>query len=209
MGGIGVWGMHFVGMDSLFVSAQPTISSLLHNITKGFVPNLLTSTGNRAVVLAHGARERQIMYNPTYTAISFFMPIVVLFCAFYVLGVRRRTHLHLAGVAILTGAAICGMHYLGQYGIANYQCSYQVGNVVGAAIIAVAASFIALSLFFRLRDTWTDSWWKRTFCGVILAMAVSGMHWTATVGTSYEWKNNDTIRGSSRTQTSIIAATLV
>lgn len=178
MGGIGIWGMHFVG--------------------------------NRAVLLEHGIAARQIIYNPTYTAISFFLPILVLLAAFYMLGIPDRAHhLHIAVAGVLTGSAVCGMHYIGQLGIDNYRCSYYVQNVVGAAFIAVVASLVALSIFFRLRDTWTDTWWKRALCGVLLSCAVSGMHWTAAVGTIYNWKGNLVNHGTSRMQTAIIAFVLV
>ncbi|EXJ55525.1 hypothetical protein A1O7_08453 [Cladophialophora yegresii CBS 114405] len=177
MGGIGIWGMHFVG--------------------------------NRAIVLQGGDPERQILYNPGYTAISFFLPIVVLLFAFYTLGMPTRVRqLHVAAAGFFTGAAVCGMHYLGQYSVENYTCSYRVQNVVGAAMIAVLASFIALSIFFRLRDAWMDSWWKRVLCGAILATAVSGMHWTAAVGTIYHWKRDVSSHGNSRSQTAIVAAAL-
>src|ERR1700749_94861 len=103
MGGIGIWGMHFVG--------------------------------NRAIVLQHGDPDRQILYNPAFTAISFFLPILVLLFAFYTLGMPTRVRqFHVAIAGFFTGAAVCGMHYLGQYSVENYTCSYQVANVVGAAI---------------------------------------------------------------------------
>ncbi|KIW98133.1 uncharacterized protein Z519_01717 [Cladophialophora bantiana CBS 173.52] len=177
MGGIGIWGMHFVG--------------------------------NRAIVLQDGDPERQILYDPGFTVISFFMPILVLLFAFYTLGMPTRARqLHVAIAACLTGAAVCGMHYLGQYSVENYVCFYRAQNVAGAAIIAVLTSFIALGIFFRLRDAWKDGWWKRALCGVILATAVSGMHWTAAVGTIYHWKGHLSIPGNSRSQTAVIAAAL-
>ena len=166
--------------------------------------------GNRAIILQHGDPQRQILYNPGFTAISFFLPIVVLSFAFYTLGMPTRVRqLHVAIAGFFTGAAVCGMHYLGQYSVENYTCSYRVQYVVGAAVIAILASFIALSIFFRLRDAWMDSWWKRALCGVILATAVSGMHWTAAVGTIYHWHGDLRGHGNSRSQTAIIAAALV
>lgn len=85
----------------------------------------------------------------------------------------------------LAGGAICGMHYLGNASINNYTCSYNTVNVVGAALIAVAASIVSLSLFFVFRAAWTTSWWKRGICAIVLAGAVSGMHWCAATGTQY------------------------
>lgn len=166
--------------------------------------------GNRAIVLDHANHQRQILYNQGFTAASFFLPIVVLIFAFYLLGTPAKARqLHVALAGILTGAAVCGMHYMGQLGIANYNCSYSPGNVVGAAIISVAASLISLSLFFRMRDKWSDLWWKRTLCAGVLALAVSGMHWTAAAGTMYHWRGDLAVHGESRTQTSVAASCLV
>ena len=166
---------------------------------------------NRAIVLHSGLPDRQISYSPGFTALSFFLPILVLMMAFYFLaGTNHAKPLSIILAGILTGTAVCGMHYLGDYGIANYTCHYRVENVVGAALIAVAASLIALSVFFRLRETWTDTWWKRTFCAAILASAVVGMHWTAAVGTRYSFKGDSHgTRNASRVQTVIVCTVLV
>lgn len=167
--------------------------------------------GNRAIVLAGGPDRYHLFYNEGYTALSFFLPIIVLLIAFHLLTVAWEANnapIVLAG--ILTGAAVCAMHYVGQLGITNYSCTYKVANVVGAAIIAITASLIALSIFFRLRKTWTDSWWKRSLCAALLASAVSGMHWTATAGTIYRLKDTERVRGQgSRVQTVIVCAVLV
>jgi NO-binding membrane sensor protein with MHYT domain len=148
--------------------------------------------GNRAIVLttAPQGSTSHISYSSGFTAVSFFLPISVLLLAFYLLGLIERLHL-LSVVALagaLTGAAICGMHYVGQQGIENFNCHYRAAYVAGAATIAIIASILALSLFFLLRAYWTDTGWKRSMCATLLAAAVSGMHWTATVGTSYSPK---------------------
>ena len=142
--------------------------------------------GNRAIVLGGGAAVLQIAYSPGFTALSFFVPIVVLLVAFTALGSNDRVSiLRVLIGGSLAGSAICGMHYLGQTGISNYVCVYEIKNIVGAAVIAVVATIVALSVFFVLRATWTNSWWKRALCAILLAGAVSGMHWLASVGTQY------------------------
>jgi NO-binding membrane sensor protein with MHYT domain len=112
---------------------------------------------------------------------------------------------------LLTGSAVCGMHYIGQLGISNYRCSYHVANVVGSAIIAIVSSTAALGIFFRWRASWTDSWWRRGICACLLAGAVSGMHWTAAVGTIYRDHNRINMHGTqlSRSQVVIICTVLV
>ena len=145
---------------------------------------------NRAIVLADGQIVIQIAYSPGFTTLSFFVPILVLLTAFTALGSDDQVSLVRVTVGgILAGLAICGMHYLGQAGISNYVCIYSIGNVVGSAVVAVAASIVALSVFFVLRATWTNSWWKRALCAAILAGAVFGMHWLASVGTQYRLKH--------------------
>ncbi|KAB8257302.1 hypothetical protein BDV32DRAFT_140490 [Aspergillus pseudonomiae] len=167
--------------------------------------------GNRAIVLGNGESNIQIMYSMTFTGVSFVLPVVVLLAAFYAIGTSEKAgYLRIMTGGVLTGSSVCGMHYIGQLGIANYHCSYRAANVAGAAVIAVFASTVALSVFFRWRATWTDSWWRRGICGCMLAAAVSGMHWTAAVGTSYRNHDESVKKGGqlSRTQTVIICSVL-
>jgi NO-binding membrane sensor protein with MHYT domain len=180
MGGCGIWSMHFIA--------------------------------NRAVILEGDVPEKQIEYSPGFTALSAFLPVLVLSAAFYFLGSNRSKSrpLYLVLAGVLTGTAVCGMHYVGNAGIQNYSCRYKPANIAGSAVIAVIASLVALSVFFRLREDWTDSWWKRALCALVLAGAVCGMHWTAAVGTSYiEGETNRVRGGTTRVQTVIVCAVLV
>lgn len=118
--------------------------------------------------------------------LSLFVPIFVLLAAFVAAGTKDRVSWWRIGIGgTLSGLAICGMHYLGNASISNYSCEYDLGNVIAAAIIAVVASSVALAIFFVFRATWTSAWWKRTISEIILAGAVSGMHWCASGGTHY------------------------
>jgi NO-binding membrane sensor protein with MHYT domain len=147
--------------------------------------------GNRAIILGDGQPQVQIAYSTGLTTLSFFVPIIVLFLAFSAVGINEEiSYIRLVVGGTLAGLGICGMHYLGQASITNYDCIYTVANVIGAAIIAVAASIVALGVFFLFRSAWSASWWKRAMCALILAGAVSGMHWLASVGTKYRLKTN-------------------
>ncbi|KAK4164758.1 hypothetical protein QBC43DRAFT_317420 [Cladorrhinum sp. PSN259] len=158
MGGVSIWCMHFVG--------------------------------NRALDLLDGQPELTIAYSAGVTAASFFVPIFVLYAAFFVVtSTNSPTEVSWWRIVVsgaLSGGAICGMHYLGNASISNYRCYYNVANVAGAVVIAVTASSVALALFFVFRATWNNAWWKRIGCALVLASAVSGMHWCAAIGTSYE-----------------------
>lgn len=102
------------------------------------------------------------------------------------------------------------MHYLADASISNYSSSYKIANVVGAALIAVSASTAALALFFVFEATWKNEWWKRLGCAMVLAGAVSGMHWCAAVGTSYRLLHlYSPGKGMSRHETIIVVICLV
>ncbi|KAH7018850.1 hypothetical protein EDB80DRAFT_818840 [Ilyonectria destructans] len=162
---------------------------------------------NRAITLLNGEPDLQIVYSARTTAASFFVPIVVLLLAFLAVNINedvRWWRVCLAG--LLSGGAICGMHYLGDASISNYHCSYNIANVVGAAIIAPSASIAALSLFFVFANAWTDSTLRRIGCAFILSGAVSGMHWCAALGTRYTLRHvHISTDGETSRNTTVIA----
>lgn len=168
--------------------------------------------GNRAIRIGDGSRELQIEYSPGYTAGSFFLPIVVVTMAFFVFNIKESVTISgtiLGGT--IAGTAICGMHYLGLGGTANYHPIVTFRYVLASAIIAVVASTLALGTSFYLKITWAASWWKRLLCALLLSVAVSSSHWIATVGTNYRFKAvaDYTRDGLSRDATVIVVLILV
>ncbi|KAH6873892.1 hypothetical protein B0T10DRAFT_588379 [Thelonectria olida] len=142
--------------------------------------------GNTAINLASGEPELQIQYSSGFTAVSFFVPILVLLAAFIAVGTNNAVSWwRVTAGGVLCGAAICGMHYLGNASISNYICIYQPAYIISATIISIIASTIALAIFFIFRAMWVTSWRKRTISAVVMAGGVSGMHWCAAVGTRY------------------------
>ncbi|EMR72026.1 putative mhyt domain signaling protein [Eutypa lata UCREL1] len=166
--------------------------------------------GNRAIELGNGEPELQIAYSSRFTALSFFIPILVLLTAFVAIGAENKVSWwRVSGGGCLAGGAICGMHYLGNASISNYTCVYEPVNIIGATLIAVAASTVSLSLFFVFRASWTNSWWRRALSAVVLAGAVSGMHWCASTGTQYRLISlNSENSQSSRSSTVIVVICL-
>ncbi|KAF4982542.1 hypothetical protein FZEAL_1852 [Fusarium zealandicum] len=141
---------------------------------------------NRAIDLANGEPEMQVAYSTGFTAVSFFVPILVLLAAFVAVGTNNAVSWwRLISGGVLCGTAVCGMHYLGNASIDNYACVYKPAYVIGSVIIAVVASNVALAMFFVFRAMWANAWWKRVISAIVLAGAVSGMHWCASLGTRY------------------------
>ena len=168
--------------------------------------------GNRAMSMFSGEGGLQIAYSDSYTAGSFFLAICVVTLAFYLFAASESVSLSGTFVGgILTGTAVCGMHYVGQGGISNYTPVYRWPYILGSAVIAVLASTLSLGLFFYFRSTWTNGLFKRAACAIVLSLAVSGMHWCASVGTAYRLRPDfaDAHHGLSRKGTIAVGVSLV
>ncbi|KAI9688438.1 MAG: hypothetical protein M1822_001387 [Bathelium mastoideum] len=137
----------------------------------------------------------QLVYSPGSTALSVFLPIVFLFIGFFIADresqkqrgrVRLSVFICIAGIA--AGLSIVGMHYVGNFGILNYKLSYTPRYIGGAIIVAVVDATGALAFFFSMKELWINKWWSRLLTAIFLAIAVSGMHWVASVGVVYRLK---------------------
>lgn len=168
--------------------------------------------GNCAIQILNGEQELQLEYRRSYTAGSFFLPICVLGLAFYYFNQSRAISLQepiLGG--IVTGLAVLGMHYTAEIGISNYSISFSWKYILGSAAVAVAANIAALGIFFYVTKVWTNGLLKKLFCASLLAISVSGMHWVATVGTTYrfEKRSSSTRNDLSRQGAAVVVVCLV
>lgn len=77
------------------------------------------------------------------------------------------------------------MHYSAAFKLPYLDVRYTAVTVVFALILACVAATVAFGLFFRLREQWQDSFWKRGLCAIFLAAAVCGMHYLGVGGASY------------------------
>jgi NO-binding membrane sensor protein with MHYT domain len=172
--------------------------------------------GNRAIVLGDGEGEIQLYYSSVYTTTSAIIPVVVLFVGllvadrFYLRSTHTPTRIaSLIVCGFCSGAAITEMHYLGNNGTTNYHLKLNLRYVVGAACIAVGASVLSFGLFFHWSSVWMNNLLRRMVVACVLALAVSGMHWTAASGTQYEVKGYHEGSSNQRNITLIIAICLV
>jgi diguanylate cyclase (GGDEF)-like protein len=88
--------------------------------------------------------------------------------------------IRLVSGALVMGAGICAMHYLGMTAIQVVpMIHYEPGLVAGSAAVAIAASFVALWLFTNLgtQDTWRMRA-TRIGAAFVMGLAISGMHYT-------------------------------
>ena len=168
--------------------------------------------GNRAISLGTGCAQLQLIYSPVYTALSSVIPVVALSGAFALSKVRYRGKqariLSLLGSGIMAGMAIVGMHYIGNLGVSNYQVSFMPSYIGGAIAIACTVSTATLFLIFMLQDFWWNTLAWRICCAIFLAGAVSGMHFEASMGTTYRLKHME-LDSSRLRDTNVIVATIL
>jgi diguanylate cyclase (GGDEF)-like protein len=93
---------------------------------------------------------------------------------------RQLTLPRLAGGAMAMGTGICAMHYTGMAAIDVFPgIAYDPALVALSLIIAVTASFVALWLFFKLRDGRSHlQRLARIAAAIVMGLAISGMHYT-------------------------------
>jgi diguanylate cyclase (GGDEF)-like protein len=100
--------------------------------------------------------------------------------ALSITGGAQLTWRRLCAAALAMGSGIASMHYLGMAGIRiRPAITYDPKLVILSVVIAVIASYVALWLFFRLRNG--DSLRQglaRIAAAVVMGLAISGMHYT-------------------------------
>ena len=82
--------------------------------------------------------------------------------------------------SLLMGGAINGMHYIGMAAMRMAAViTWTPALVLASIVIAVTASFGALLLAFRLRQTGEGLFrWRRLWAAAIMGVAIAGMHYT-------------------------------
>jgi diguanylate cyclase (GGDEF)-like protein len=122
-----------------------------------------------------------LAYDVPTTLLSLAIAVATSGFALILTSGRQLTFYRLAGGATAMGAGICAMHYTGMAAIAIVPgIAYDPLLVALSIIIAVTASFVALWLFFKLRDGHSHLHrLARLAAAIVMGLAISGMHYTA------------------------------
>lgn len=122
-----------------------------------------------------------LAYDVPTTLASLAVAIVTSGFALTITSGRRLTIPRLGLSALAMGAGISAMHYMGMGAIAIVPAiSYDPLLVAISVLIAVTASFVALWLFFRLREGHSlHQQLARIAAAAVMGLAISGMHYTA------------------------------
>jgi NO-binding membrane sensor protein with MHYT domain len=142
--GLGIWTMHFIGMQAAEL-------------------------------------PKDTLYLVLLTLLSFLLCVLVVGIAAFIVSNKGSRKYAVPLAAFIMGTGIVLMHYLGMHAITGkYMMHHDLRFSFMAALIAVAASYGALHMF-ELEVS------KRTLStsSVIFGFAVSGMHYTAMMGTQF------------------------
>jgi diguanylate cyclase (GGDEF)-like protein len=121
-----------------------------------------------------------LAYSVVTTLSSLAIAIVTSGFALGITSGKRLTTARLSAGAIIMGAGIAAMHYLGMAAITIVPgIGYDPILVALSVLIAIGASFAALWLFFHLREgNSTYRQFMRVAAAVVMGLAISGMHYT-------------------------------
>jgi NO-binding membrane sensor protein with MHYT domain len=116
-----------------------------------------------------------VRYDIGRTSLSALLAVGAVFTGLLVFGARRQYSLwRLLAGGVIMGLAVALMHYAGMWALnIKGTVTYDTGLVVLSVGIAVLAATAAL--WFTVA---TDRLWLRVLAGLIMGVAVTGMHYT-------------------------------
>jgi diguanylate cyclase (GGDEF)-like protein len=149
-----------------------------------------------------------LAYDVPKTLASLAVAIVTSGFALAITSGRRLTAPRLAGSAVIMGAGISAMHYMGMAAITILPgIAYDPFLVAVSILIAIAASFVALWLFFQLREGSSRlQQLKRIAAAVVMGLAISGMHYTGMAASRFA--SGSFCRGGVALENNWLAATI-
>ena len=118
------------------------------------------------------------LYLVLPTIVSFLICALVVGVSLFFLSMGEPSQRRVVSSAVLLGAGIVSMHYVGIHGLAgNFAIEHDGGMVVLSVVIAIAAAYGGLRAFLARQDGV-----RLTLSAIAFGIAVSGMHYTAMYG---------------------------
>ncbi|QAY76730.1 MHYT domain-containing protein [Sphingosinicella sp. BN140058] len=119
-------------------------------------------------------------YDAAWTALSLLLALVGSTAAVAIAQRRPARPWKTSGAALVMGAAICAMHYVGMAAITGVAIVYDPAFVALSFLIAIAASWTALQFGTRRRAISA-----RAAGALLLALAICGMHFAGMAAATF------------------------
>ena len=121
-----------------------------------------------------------VNYNSTETLLSLCVAVLFTGVGMSIASAKALGPLKIPVAAVIMGCGIAAMHYLGMNAVSGCGISYDFNWVAVSLAVAVGASGVALWFAFRKRGAI-----ETLLGGVVLGLAIAGMHYTAMYATSF------------------------
>ena len=156
-GAVGVWSMHFLGMQALSLVDPSTGDSM------------------------------EVRYDPLLTAFSLIVVVVIVAVGFYVAGdpLNQQWWRYVFG-GVAGAGGVLTMHYLGMLAMTMQAVvEFNWHWVLGSVVIGVAVVSVGLLVFFRFRQLWQHNQLVLLACSLVLGVAVMGVHYSGLASATY------------------------
>lgn len=132
-----------------------------------------------------------IYYDVPLLILSIIVAILASALALQLVSSKEPSLKVFGGGSLIMGAAIAGMHYIGIWSMRlNATIQWNFTLVVLSILIALLSSFSALMIAFKLRsDLSLKGFLYRGLGGILMGIAISGMHYTAMAAMSFTFDN--------------------
>jgi PAS domain S-box-containing protein len=128
-----------------------------------------------------------VFYNVPIVALSLLAAVLSSGVALFVVSRKELSTPYLLGGSLVMGAGIAAMHYVG---MAAMQLAahpiYNPSLVLLSIAIAIAVSYAALNISFRLRDNSKNPPWIRILSAVVMGAAIAAMHYTGMAAVCFQ-----------------------
>jgi NO-binding membrane sensor protein with MHYT domain len=187
LGGVAIWGMHFVGMASMSLKTKeginvqinfqimPTIISLVFVLLFAFFGLLVSSYDiifckNKIEIVDLFVKNASELSTKDIKDISMWRMILI---------ISTQSFQHLLCGGFLAGSGVVCMHYLGMWAMSlDGVVVWNEGIITSSIIIALVASTAAFWILFRLLSLYPHLEVLRLTSAAVMAIAVCGMHYT-------------------------------
>lgn len=167
LGAIGVWSMHFVGMEAI---------------------KLVVEESNTTISVA---------YSAGLTCASFVVSVFIVGCGFWIAGdpLKSQQTWRYVVAGLAGGIGVATMHYLGMMAMVfeyELEIRWKTEVIAASVIIAITVTTIALFIFFRFKTHWSKDWRVLILASNVMAIAVCSMHYTGMNAVEYQFSPSST-----------------
>ncbi|TYS08305.1 EAL domain-containing protein [Bacillus subtilis] len=109
------------------------------------------------------------------------------FVSLYFVSRHILTYYRLLSGSVVLGASIASMHYIGMSAISRVMIMYEPLLFTASILIAIAASFISLKIFFDLamKKHSDHLMFYKVISSIVMGIGISGMHYTGMLAATF------------------------